>query len=50
MLIRHPHSVRGNDLYETLEVATLALLRAEPLPRTIWEIEADALRMPEGRQ
>ena len=50
MLIRHPDSARGNDLYETPEVATLALLRAEPLPRTIWETEADALRIPEGRQ
>jgi hypothetical protein len=37
MLIRHPDSDRGNDLYETPEVATLALLRAERLPRTIWE-------------
>jgi hypothetical protein len=37
MLIRHPNSVRGNDLYETPEVATFALLRAEPLPRAIWE-------------
>ena len=37
MLIRHPDSARGNDLYETPEVATLALLRAEPLPRTILE-------------
>ena len=37
MLIRHPDSARGNDLYETPEVATLALLRAEPLPRSIWE-------------
>ena len=37
MLIRHPDSARGNDLYETPEVATLALLLAEPLPRTIWE-------------
>jgi hypothetical protein len=46
MLIRHPNSVRGN----APEEATLALLRAEPLPRTIWEIEADAPRMPEGRQ
>ena len=26
MLIRHPDSARGNDLYETPEVATLALL------------------------
>ena len=37
ILIRHPDSARGNDLYETPDVATLALLRAEPLPRTIWE-------------
>ena len=37
MLIRHPDSARGNDLYETPEVATLALLRVEPLPRTILE-------------
>ena len=37
MLIRHPNSARGNDLYETPEVATLALLRAESLPRTILE-------------
>jgi hypothetical protein len=37
MLIRHPNSARGNDLYETPEVATFALLRAEPLPLTIWE-------------
>ena len=37
MLIRHSNSARGNDLYETPEVATLALLRAEQLPRTIWE-------------
>ena len=37
MLIRHPDSARGNDLYETPEGATFALLRAEPLPRTIWE-------------
>jgi hypothetical protein len=37
MLIHHPYSERGYDLYETPEVATLALLRAEPLPRTIWE-------------
>ncbi len=37
MLIRHPDSARGNDLYETPEAATLALLRVEPLPRTIWE-------------
>jgi len=38
MLIRHPDSARGNDLYETPEVATLALLRARTrFPRTIWE-------------
>ena len=37
MLTRHPDSARRNDLYETPEVATLALLRAEALPRTIWE-------------
>ena len=49
MLIRHPDSARGNDLYETPEVATLGLLPAEPLSPTIWEI-ADALRMPEGLQ
>ncbi len=35
MLIRHPDSARGNELYETPEAATLAPLRAEPLPRTI---------------
>ena len=37
MKIRHPNSARGNDLYETPEVATSALLRAEPIPWTIWE-------------
>jgi|tagenome__1003787_1003787.scaffolds.fasta_scaffold19926686_1 hypothetical protein len=37
MLIRHPDAARGNDLYETPEVATLALLAAEPLPSTILE-------------
>ena len=36
-MIRHPYSDRGDDLYETPEEATLALQRAEPLPRTIWE-------------
>ena len=50
MLIRHSNSARGNDLYETPEVATLGLLVREPLSPTIWEIEADALRMPEGLQ
>jgi hypothetical protein len=42
--------IRGNDHYERPEVATLAPLSAESHPQTIWEIEADALRMPEGRQ
>ena len=37
MLIRHPNSARGNDLYETPEVATLALLAVEPLPPTVLE-------------
>ena len=37
MLIRHPNSARGNDLYETPEVATLSLLALEPLPPTILE-------------
>ena len=37
MLIRHPDSVRGNDLYETPEVATLSLLAIEPLPPNILE-------------
>jgi len=37
MLIRHPNSARGNDLYETPEVATLALLAVEPLPPKILE-------------
>jgi hypothetical protein len=32
-LIRHPDSARGNDLYETPEVATLSLLAVEPIPR-----------------
>ena len=50
MLIRHPDSARASDLYETSEVATLALLAREPLLPTIYEIEADVLRMPEGQQ
>jgi hypothetical protein len=33
----HPLAERGNDLYETPPEATLALLRAQPLPRRIWE-------------
>jgi hypothetical protein len=37
MLIRHADSARGNDLYETPEAATLALLAVEPLPPTILE-------------
>src|SRR6478736_1716678 len=37
MLMRHPDSVRGYDLYETPEVATLALLAVEPLPLRILE-------------
>lgn len=32
-----PLADRGNDLYETPEVATEALLRAEKLPQYIWE-------------
>jgi hypothetical protein len=34
---RHALAERKDDLYETPEVATEALLRAEPLPKTIWE-------------
>lgn len=34
---RDPHTVRGNDLYETPPEATLALLRCELLPARIWE-------------
>lgn len=37
MLIRHPDAALANDLYETPEEATHALLRAEKLPRSIWE-------------
>src|ERR1700682_2591439 len=37
MLIRHSDSARGNDLYETPEVATLSLLVVEPLPPIILE-------------
>lgn len=33
----HPISERGHDLYETPEVATLALLKRESLPHRIWE-------------
>jgi len=34
---RGPLRDRGNDLYETPECATLALLRVEQLPKRIWE-------------
>src|SRR6516165_832174 len=34
---RAPLRDRGNDLYETPPCATLALLRAEKLPKRIWE-------------
>jgi hypothetical protein len=34
---RHSFVDRQSDLYETPECATLALLRAESLPRRIWE-------------
>jgi hypothetical protein len=33
----HPLADRGNDLYETPPCATVALTRAELLPRCIWE-------------
>lgn len=34
---RAPLKVRKDDLYETPEVATLALLRVEKLPQNLWE-------------
>jgi hypothetical protein len=34
---RHAYAERGDDLYETPCQATVALLRAEKLPRVIWE-------------
>lgn len=34
---RHALADRGNDLYETPEVATRALLRHVPIPSDIWE-------------
>jgi hypothetical protein len=34
---RHTLAERGHDLYETPEVATLALLRVERLPPRLWE-------------
>ncbi len=33
----HPHSVRGDDLYETPAVAVETLLRVESLPPVLWE-------------
>jgi hypothetical protein len=33
----HAHADRGDDCYETPEVATEALIRAEQLLTTIWE-------------
>src|SRR5947209_7493049 len=35
--LRAPLAARGNDLYETPDVAVHALLRAEQLPEAIWE-------------
>ena len=43
MLIRHPDSARGNDLYATPEVATLALL-----VRLATDIEIEQLEIIEG--
>jgi hypothetical protein len=43
MLIRHPDSARGNELYETPEVATLAL----PV-RLATDIEIEQLEIIEG--
>ena len=37
MLIRHPNSARGNDLYETPEVATLSLLAPNHFRGRSWE-------------
>jgi hypothetical protein len=34
---RHALKERGNDLYETPDVATLTLLRVEPMASRIWE-------------
>lgn len=34
---QHSYADRGDDLYETPPVATLALLKYEPLPHRIWE-------------
>jgi hypothetical protein len=35
--IRHRQTERGADLYETHPVAVRALMRAEALPKTLWE-------------
>ena len=35
--LAHPLTERGDDVYETPEVAVEALLRVEPLPRVLWE-------------
>lgn len=35
--LRAPYSERGDDCYETPDVAVEALMRAEPLPQNIWE-------------
>src|SRR5262245_12030195 len=37
MRIRATRAERGSDLYETHPVAVYALLRAEALPKNIWE-------------
>ena len=53
MLIRHPDSARGNDLYETPEVATLALLvqLATNIEIEQFEIiEGGTLYAPPGRK
>ena len=34
---RHPHAVRGHDLYETPPEAVRALIEAVPLPPNVWE-------------
>jgi hypothetical protein len=35
--LRHPYRVRGNDCYETPDVAVHALLRVEHIPHVVWE-------------
>ena len=42
---RHSLKERGDDLYETPDVATLALLRIENLPHRLWEPAAGRGRM-----